>query len=320
MAEYGISVRNQRGKMMDISAGLRMARIVFNGDVRVAGGDTETYVPLDISDGSSVGVMPVHVYYPFSNLGCNGWAQEGKGVRFYHDRWPSSGGFDVTIYEITGATVASDYGILLQDSTQLTTIGAKQLSYITHMEELTFTGNWRIPDNVEGRDSAVIFASWSGGDDVGLIRNGDHIEGWREIGREATQDGISMPMRIVVASNVPSLTRQDYGIEVYNTAGELTFTTGYTPLIYQSIRNFNGDSSFNAGIARPMVPVFQFGIDGRNWGNYGTIYNVGIGMNVAGDIFGKFSSVYQSGSTSVINMRRILFNTSMLVLDSDRYF
>ncbi|MGP0870566.1 DUF6453 family protein [Serratia sp. CY81684] len=329
--EYGILTRAQNGKMIEFNSGLRMIRQVYDGPINVNLRDGNAWTPLPgISPGSDIFLVPMERYYyeipNISNL--TGYVRENDGIKTWSDSYRGGAtniSFRGKVFETLPASDPPEYGMLMTDSVQFATLGKSQISYITHMEEINFTGYWRIPDWVQGRENSVIYVSWfnaNGELTIMLDGNGlytDAIRGWRIInnGHGATSDGISATMRICVVATVPDLQMPDYGIAIWNNAGDLVFTTGYTPVSYSSYQIMNGTGSIETGLSRPMVPVLNYGFLGEGTSNWTYLFYLGVGMQ-GGRVYGRKGAKFGEGKNLI--GRTMTLNHRMIILDSDKYF
>lgn len=327
MAEWGIQTRAQNGRMITLNAGLRMVRQVYAGPINVNLRDGSAWTPLPgISPGSDIFLVPMEKYYyeviNVSNL--TGYARENDGIKTWSDSYrggETNRSFRAKVFEIIPPGDPPEFGILMRDSVQFATLGRHQISYITHMEEIVFTGYWRIPDHVQGRDSAVIYVNWMGANDEITLRpdGPDAIRGWRitHNGNQATSDGIRANMRICVMATVPDLQLPDYGIAIWNNQGQLVFTTGYTPFSYHSYITLNGLGSVDTGIARPMVPVLDYGFLGEGFQSWVSLFYLGVGIQ-GGRVYGRKGEKFGEGKNLI--GRSMTLNHRIVVLDADNYF
>jgi hypothetical protein len=328
--EYGIITRAQNGKMIELNSGLRMVRQLLDGPVNYNTRNGTAWTPLPgISAGSDVFIIPVDkYYYEIPNISyLTGYARENDGLKIWSDSFRQGGGgtFRCKVFETLPPSDSPEYGILMTDSVQFATLGKSQTAYITHMEEITFTGYWRIPDGVQGRDNSVIYVSWfNANDELTIMPDGDGlytdaIRGWRIInnGHAATSDGIRATMRICVVATVPDLQMPDYGIAIWNNWGELVFTTGYTPVSYSSYQIMSGTGSIETGLTHPMVPVLNYGFLGEGTANWTYLFYLGVGIQ-GGRVYGRKGAKFGEGKNLI--GRTMTLNHRMVILDSDRYF
>jgi hypothetical protein len=165
------------------------------------------------------------------------------------------------------------FGIRLAGMNGVSTLSDQnRLGYCVYRGKFTLGewGKWRVPDSVPNRSQCLVFArTETSGAAIGMDRDKVIVNG-------RTPCEVSV---VVFSSGFP-LQKPDYGVAIYNSAGQMTYTSQYTPFFLGEMIAIRNGSGSAKTITKPMVQVNQLAslVESRGKG-YFNIWNSGFSFS-----------------------------------------
>nr|DAV47343.1 MAG TPA: hypothetical protein [Caudoviricetes sp.] len=294
MAEAGLWITNDNGKTYFNLAqgGARSLTFLRRLSISVGAGGSLTVTTniMEKSSGSTLVVVPVHPGEFFQDFGPSlaVWASITKSISMSGSNVIISltgdtagipliskdGNLLYDVYE-TSATGTGTYGLYLPDSSDFSAItNATKAGFCVYRTTITLGNNqsWTVPTNIPGRDNCSVFGNWS--------NSGASVE-YVSTNKTVYVRNTTVTINIAIFSNGFNLTMPDYGLYIFNSSGQCTYNSNYIPMFYKNTVNFNSGGVVNTGIARPLVPLGVYGLQGNaiNGGESWEIWSKGLMMN-----------------------------------------
>ncbi|MCT4701234.1 DUF6453 family protein [Enterobacteriaceae bacterium H20N1] len=203
------------------------------------------------------------------------------------------------IFQIIPASV-SGYGLYLQDATDFLAINdATVLGQCLFKARITVAPNWTVPQiGSIPKSRYLVFANWNSSGVV-LDFDGEIIRAYADQNGNNSQSGISLTVDVIIFVNGGTIEPTPLGLNIFNAAGQCTFSTRRTPLL---LRGFlTPTASFKSpatGVARMAIPLGRVGMMGSE--SSGTQYIKYAGLVMTnnqvragkGVVAGSFSNQY----------------------------
>lgn len=218
------------------------------------------------------------------------------------------------VYETSG-TGAGTYGLYMPDSTDFSAItNATKAGFCVCRATVTLANkqSWTVPTNIPGRDNCSVFANWS---------NASASVEYVSTNKTIYVNNATVTLNIAIFSNGFQLTMPDYGLYIFNSSGQCTYNSNYIPMFYKKTVSYNSGGVINTGVARPLVPLGVYGLQGNavNGGESWEIWSKGLMMNGSnvGSARGRnlamwFTDYYKPEFPNM--------TLPLIVLDADQYF
>lgn len=171
-------------------------------------------------------------------------------------------------------------------------------------------GYWTIPQSIEGRENATIFANWDSAGAVIVYNN---------INKSLKVTGGNVTLNVAVFSNGFELKMPGAGFYIFNKqTGKCVYNSNYTPLFLKKTITFN-EIPINSEVAKPMISLSSIGMGGEKSGNYYQLYNKGLKMSGSTISIGRGEDtqyVYTQGFSLYIPS----VSVPIVVCDGSQYF
>ncbi len=213
------------------------------------------------------------------------------------------------IFQIIPPSV-SGYGLYLQDATDFLAINdATVLGQCLYKARVTVAPNWTVPQ-IGGipKSRYLVFASWSASGVV-LDFDGETIRAYADQNGNNNQSGISVTVDVIIFANGGTIEPTPLGLNIFNAAGQCTFSTKRTPLL---LRGFlTPTASFQSpasGVSRMAIPLGRVGMMGSE--SSGTQYIKYAGLVMTGNqvragkgpVAGSYSNDYGRPNDRLISI------------------
>lgn len=214
---------------MNISAGMR--GLMYVGAFRDGAEASQTFP--GIVAGSAVYLTPYTTYKQIGNWN-NGQFQLLKGysvsgqvvTQQYGGNNFSGGAFPASLWQVDKTSPKS--GLLITDSSDFTAISnEKALGACVFRGTVTINGTWQ-PPIPAGATGVAIFAKFNAAG-VTLFYDGSSITSWGNNGDYTYRPAVTA--KIVIFATGIKLTPQQGGLNMWNAAGECTFSSASRPFI-----------------------------------------------------------------------------------------
>ncbi|MBE0153160.1 hypothetical protein FOT80_27685 [Serratia fonticola] len=339
MSRYGLVVYPKDGGAgVDISNGSKACayRGFFDPEFDQNG---ETWSYPDLSPGASLFIVPRRTVAIIQTgavprvISCSGVQISGNTVHAWFDGFNSSQDkgrrpIEFDAFQVSGAGGVPRFGLQLIDATDYSEINDLAVAgKCVWRGVVNVFGAWTIP-NIPDRANALVFAYWDRGDRaVDFDRENMTINVYREAGNDVISDGSAdCLMWICIFSNGSYPVPPQYGLAIWNAAGQCTFSSDNAPMLYRgnslNTQRIPGNYAYPVtASAKPMVPLCRLGVhDGMNLSNNYLDYRHA-GMRMAGGGVTAWRTKYiNSYDHSKINIQYRLTTINLPVLDATDYF
>lgn len=217
------------GPDMNILAGMRGLKYVGNFG---SGGSAAKTFP-DMVEGYQTYFMPYAAFRWIGNwvngqlMLFSGYTVNGKTItQHYGGNNTSGGSFPGTVWQIDGSAPKS--GLLISDSSDFTSIGnGSALGFCVYRGEVRINGSWT-PPIPAGAVGVTVFAKF---DSPGatLLYTGGAITSWGNNGDDTIRPVVTAKI-VIFASGIAPIPQQG-GLNMWNAAGECTFSSANRPFI-----------------------------------------------------------------------------------------
>lgn len=199
----------------------------------------------------------------------------------------------VDVFSIAyAANPDAQYGVRITNGANFLEIADSTYSgFVTYRGVVDINGQWDVPQNVVALGNYVIFARWSNTDTpLFMDRSSNSIRTYTSFGSGdgSTQGGSVSGVQIVIVSSgfSPELPASGYGMIIRNSAGQLTYSSKYPPVMWSdAYYSFGGYENYDdsggeiqnwinptGSVSLPMLPLCSIGCQrgdfSRTSGNY----------------------------------------------------
>lgn len=239
-------------------------------------GATQLVVPRNLVR-TFVGVNgPSRIFYVKSyNLSASGVFTFDVGG--HQDAQTSQNAFGfVDTFSVDGGAAlgSSQYGIRIRNGSDFLNLNdTTMLGFVTYRATVNISGSWSIPSDVVAKGNYVCFVRFNGGDRaLYLERGSNRIDVY---GPGGTSGGAINGVQIVIVSCgfSPELPGSGYGMVIRNSAGVITFSSRYAPVMwtggtynfpaYENTDTSDGEVlqwiSPSIAMSQPMIPLCSIG-------------------------------------------------------------
>lgn len=314
MSDYGITiVPKTTGKTIDITSGMRSMKFLGNYNYKNLTEVTSSRSYIDLkskTSGSDVYLVPVvagtplhpavssadYVFY-ISNY----WVSGDRLWIDFNLKTESMDSFakyiEFSVFEvIPKGTPALDYGIQLSDSTNFLELpDSSQTGCCVWAGSVTINGSWSAPSSIPNRANCVIFGNWSHSDHCLSFNNKNKtIYCHNSSGKSAT-----VTAKIAVFSSGFYPQPPEFGVAIWNKAGNCTFSSDYPPIMLNRTVKLNQKPNIwvSTGVSSPLIPICSTGAAKSDRASMGYVDIQYCGIKMSGDKVCGGKGEYSGNST-----------------------
>lgn len=221
-------------------------------------------------------------------------------VTVYSDCWDGPGIDNsgiIDVYEILNdkSMPATGYGITVRNSVDWTSFtSSDQICALAYKQTITLTtSGWSFPSNLANKQ-VLLFADWS---------SPGAVVAYSASSKKVTLSGISsLEITLYIFAIGPDLVRPNYGIVIYNKAGQMTFSSENPPITSPNTSLTLNGANKNLPFPNTLLQLTDFGYSVRTTSNEFWVYSVG---------------VIKDGNKARLTLAQLLNNFNAKILQSD---